>query len=147
MTAVDFSACVRRAVTACEERAALAKLTLCADIADGITVQGDSVKLDALCSILLDNAVKYGDTFVNVVFTRAQHGGKLVVTNDGCQVPAEHKDKLFERFYREDTSRTRDTGGSGLGLSTVKALCDRNKWRVSIDCVQGGNMTVTVEMN
>lgn len=58
MTAVDLSACARRAVAACEERAALAKLTLCADITDGVTVQGDGIKLDTLCSVLPDNTVR-----------------------------------------------------------------------------------------
>lgn len=144
---VDVSTAVETASLEFETLAYERGKQLTVNVDQGVQLYADPDDVKRVVSLLLDNAVKYGDTFVNVGFTRAQHGGKLVVTNDGCQVPAEHKDKLFERFYREDTSRTRDTGGSGLGLSTVKALCDHNKWRVSIDCVQGGNMTVTVEMN
>lgn len=99
-----------------------------------------------ITTLLCDNAVKYCDSFAEV--SLATIGKKVIlrVVNDGCQVPAENKDKIFERFYRQDGSRTRATGGSGLGLATVKAVCDKNKWKIVVDCSEGGNMDISVLM-
>lgn len=144
MTAVDFSACVHRAVTACEERAALAKLTLCADIADGITVQGDSVKLDALCSILLDNAVKYtsGDTITCALH---QRNGKAVLTcaNRCAPLGKARLARLFDRFYRADEARSGD-GGFGLGLSIAAAIVRAHSGKITAAQDTNGLLTFTV---
>ena len=144
MTAVDFSACVRRAVTACEERAALAKLTLCADIADGITVQGDSAKLDALCSILLDNAVKYtsGDTITCALH---QRNGKAVLTcaNRCAPLGKARLARLFDRFYRADEARSGD-GGFGLGLSIAAAIVRAHSGKITAAQDTNGLLTFTV---
>ena len=116
------------------------------NVDDGINMHTSRGDLRRVVTLLLDNAVKYSDSFVSVTLTKLQRGVKLTVLNDGCQVPSEHKDKLTERFYREDTSRARETGGNGLGLATVKAICDKNKWKLNLDCEQGGNMTVEVDL-
>ena len=143
---IDLSATVEAAALEFEPVAYEQNKKFVMNVDQSVTAYVDGEDVRRVVSLLVDNAVKYGETFVDIKFFRLAHGGKLVVTNDGCQVPAEHKDKLFERFYREDSSRTRDTGGSGLGLAAVKALCERNKWKVYIDCALGGTMTVTVEM-
>ena len=116
------------------------------NVDDDINMHTSRGDLRRVVTLLLDNAVKYSDSFVSVTLTKLQRGAKLTVLNDGCQVPSEHKDKLTERFYREDTSRARETGGNGLGLATVKAICDKNKWKLNLDCEQGGNMSVVVDL-
>lgn len=117
------------------------------NVDDDINMHTSRGDLRRVVTLLLDNAVKYSDSFVSVTLTKLQRGAKLTVLNDGCQVPSEHKDKLTERFYREDTSRARETGGNGLGLATVKAICDKNKWKLNLDCEQGGNMSVVVDLS
>ncbi|MDY6023989.1 MAG: ATP-binding protein, partial [Candidatus Borkfalkiaceae bacterium] len=50
----------------------------------------------------------------------------------------------FERFYRGDSSRSRESGGSGLGLSIAKSFADANKWKLSAKSVYGKTMTITL---
>ena len=52
--------------------------------------------------------------------------------------------KVFERFYRGDKSRARESGGSGLGLAIARGIADANKWKISADSVFGVSMTITV---
>lgn len=85
-------------------------------------VHGVRRVLDEMLSNLIDNAVKYnvpgGSVAVSV--QDAPDGARLTVSDTGIGIPAEHRDKVFERFYRVDKSHSRQTGGTGLGLSIVK---------------------------
>ncbi len=114
------------------------------EVAADITLLASAEELRRLTLLLCDNAVKYSDTFVDISFKKNGKHSVLTVTNDGCQVPQENKDKIFERFYRQDGSRTRSTGGSGLGLATAQAICQSNKWKIFADCKLGGNMQIQV---
>lgn len=114
------------------------------EVAADITLLASAEELRRLTLLLCDNAVKYSDTFVDISFKKNGKHSVLTVTNDGCQVPQENKDKIFERFYRQDGSRTRSTGGSGLGLATAQAICQSNKWKIFADCRLGGNMQIQV---
>lgn len=114
------------------------------EVAEDITLLAATEELRRLTLLLCDNAVKYSDSFVDISFKKNGKHSVLTVTNDGCQVPQENKDKIFERFYRQDGSRTRTTGGSGLGLATAQAICQSNRWKISADCRLGGNMQIQV---
>lgn len=85
-------------------------------------VNGVRRVLDEMLSNLIDNAVKYnvagGSVAVSV--QDAPDGARLTVSDTGIGIPAEHRDKVFERFYRVDKSHSKQTGGTGLGLSIVK---------------------------
>lgn len=106
MTAVDLSSSLRRAADACAERAALRGLSLCTRITDGVIVQGDREKLDTLCSVLLDNAVKYASGGV-ITCTLHKKNDKAVLTCSNPCAPLEKAQlsRLFDRFYRADTAR------------------------------------------
>ena len=87
-------------------------------------VQGDEVALEQILSNLLDNALKYTPETGHVEVRAKRERGKirLEVEDDGPGVPDEHKNRIFERFYRMDAGRSREMGGTGLGLSIVKHL-------------------------
>lgn len=143
---IDVSSVVESAVLEFEPVAYEQNKTLRYDFCDDIQLVAAREDVRRVVTLLTDNAVKYCDSRVDVTFTRNGKGARFVIDNDGCLVDEENKERLFERFYREDSSRARRTGGSGLGLATVKAICDRNKWKVSLSCHKGGNMTVTVDI-
>ncbi|MDR1931306.1 MAG: hypothetical protein LBQ57_00650 [Spirochaetales bacterium] len=73
---------------------------------------------------LLDNAVKYSPPASTVSLEAEMNGGELVISvrDEGIGIPAEHLDRIFERFYRVDRSRRQDPGGTGLGLAIVRHI-------------------------
>jgi signal transduction histidine kinase len=71
---------------------------------------------------------------------------EVSVFNPGEAIPAEHLDNLFERFYRADPSRTRSTGGAGLGLAVVKQLVEAHGGLVSVQSEAGVGTTFTFSL-
>ncbi|QEN05035.1 PAS domain-containing protein [Thiospirochaeta perfilievii] len=83
---------------------------------------------------LLSNSIKYSPKGSTIrISTRYIHGGLMVeVQDEGCGIPLENQEQIFERFYRVDRGRSRDQGGTGLGLSIVKRVMN----------IHGGNATL-----
>ena len=107
------------------------------------------ISVKKIVSILLDNAVKHADPCGEILVTLKKENGKTVLTvfNSGSFVPTEDSNKVFERFYRGDSSRSRESGGSGLGLSIAKSIADINKWKINAVSIPEVSMTVTVVFN
>ncbi len=123
-----------------EERAPVALLGLCREVASRLSLQavqkditlsceGDEVTIEAMPRLLeeiifnvCDNAIKYNRDGGYVRMTVGMRGERAFVrvTDNGIGIPAEKHDRLFERFYRVDMSHSREVGGTGLGLSIVK---------------------------
>lgn len=113
-------------------------LGLISNIADGIFVEGNELRLRQLVSILLDNAIahaKGGDIYLSL---NAERGcAVLSVVNSGDEIPKAERERLFERFYRVDTARGDEGGHYGLGLAIAKAVCDAHKGRIELSCHDG----------
>ncbi len=93
------------------------------DIEKDIHITGDQKSIEQLTSLLLDNAIKYSSDQGNIHITLSK--GKTIsleVSNTCDSVPEGNLDRLFDRFYRVDTSRSRETGGYGIGLSVARAI-------------------------
>ena len=90
----------------------------------GLKVAADEQVLDQILVNLLDNAVKYtGSGGLIVVEAEPRDTGvRIAVRDNGPGIEAEHRDRIFERFYRVDKGRSREMGGTGLGLAIVKHL-------------------------
>jgi len=104
------------------------------DIAENITYIGDEKQIKQLVSILIDNAIQYSGANGQVRVTLRADGNHshISVFNTGSGVPNEELDKIFERFYRSDESRSRETGGYGIGLSIAKAIVKSHKGRITV---------------
>ncbi|MBE6562451.1 MAG: HAMP domain-containing histidine kinase [Ruminococcaceae bacterium] len=102
-------------------------------ITPDIYYKGDEGAIRQLIEILLDNAVKYCSEKGRVTVTLKPKGKSvcLEVTNDCTPPDKKTLDKLFDRFYRADSSRSRKTGGYGIGLSIAKAITDNHKGKIS----------------
>ncbi|HEY0641808.1 MAG TPA: HAMP domain-containing sensor histidine kinase [Nocardioides sp.] len=89
---------------------------------------------------LLENALAHADNRVGLSVEVAEDGSRpwaeLLVADDGPGVPAEHRDRIFDRFYRADTARPRH--GSGLGLSIARELAERNGGSLDLVVTQQG---------
>jgi signal transduction histidine kinase len=71
---------------------------------------------------------------------------RFELRDHGEGIAPEHAHRIFERFYRLDASRGRDTGGSGLGLSIVKAIVESHSGRISVHPTPGGGATFRVDL-
>lgn len=104
------------------------------EIADGLTACGNEEQIKQLVNILLDNAFKYSDRQGHILISLAKHGEKklLKVYNTGNGIDAKDQKHIFERFYRSDSSRSRESGGYGLGLSIAQSIVKSHRGRVSV---------------
>ncbi|WP_312939545.1 ATP-binding protein [Oscillibacter sp.] len=125
---VLFSGLLKAQIELAEDLAMQKKQTIQADIAPCITIIGDETLLGRAALNLLTNAMNYSpDGSVISVCLEAQDGGvQLVVENSHAHIPEESLPHLFEAFYRVEASRSRETGGSGLGLYLVAMILNRH---------------------
>ena len=150
VTLVDFSLsdAAKESVDTFSTLAEAKGKTLNANIADGVTYRGDETGIRQLMSILLDNAVKYADDGGNICFTLTKQGkgAKIEVKNDCKDVDEKSLSHLFERFYRADESRARETGGYGIGLSIAQAIVENHKGKISVKSPDKKSVVFTVNL-
>lgn len=113
--------------------------TLETDVEDNVTYVGDENAIKQVVVILLDNAVKHTDkgAVISVKLTVSGNKKVLTVRNTGSGISAEDQKKIFERFFRVDSSRNRETGGYGLGLAIAKSIADMHHARLTVNSVEG----------
>jgi signal transduction histidine kinase len=97
------------------------------------TVDADADRIGQVLANLLGNALRHTPTggSVTLAARAAQGGVELVVRDTGEGIPAQHVPHVFERFYRADSARDRDRGGSGIGLAITKALVEAHGGHVT----------------
>jgi two-component system phosphate regulon sensor histidine kinase PhoR len=96
---------------------------------------------------LVDNGIKFSHQ--NGTVTIRHESGthdRILVTDDGDGIPAQHLERLFERFYRVDRARSREMGGTGLGLAIVKHLALLHGGEVTVESELGKGSTFTVHL-
>nr|WP_274528483.1 HAMP domain-containing sensor histidine kinase [Paenibacillus piscarius] len=118
------------------------------DIQPGLTVPGNSEQVKQVAMILLDNAVKYANPkgAVHISLHKLNSDVLLSVSNTGEGIAAEHLTRIFDRFYRADTSRARKQGGYGLGLAIAKSIVEQHKGRIYAKSVAGESTTFYVQL-
>ena len=113
----DMSQCVKNAALSFESLAFEYGKTYEIDICNNIYMYGNESAIRQLTTILLDNAFKYSEEKGSISIHLCQQGDKRILTvqNSGNIIPKQEQKRIFERFYRSDSSRSRETGGYGLG--------------------------------
>ncbi|NOV03867.1 HAMP domain-containing sensor histidine kinase [Paenibacillus planticolens] len=97
-----------------------------------LIIEADKMKMKQVILIILDNAMKYGKQLIEVYLTKTDSSISIRIKDDGIGIPPEELPFVFERFYRVDRSRNRQTGGSGLGLSIAKRLVNQHQGTIEI---------------
>ena len=110
---------------------------------NGFFVEGVRRMLHEVLYNLCDNAIKYNVPGGSV--TIYADNNRLIVSDTGIGIPAEHKDRIFERFYRVDKSHSKASGGTGLGLSIVKHVAAYHKAEISLESTPGKGTTITIQ--
>ncbi len=118
---------------------------LTTEIEENLTIKANEQSIRQLISILLDNAVKYTNDGGNVEVKLFSKGKTktLTVYNTVEEIQKGKLDFLFERFYRLDSSRNSETGGSGIGLSVAKAIAQSNNGKISAYSTDGKSICFT----
>lgn len=119
----DMSCCVKETAESFVPIAEAGEKDYRMDIEEGIHITGDKNAIGQLTSLLLDNALKYSADKGSVhIILSAGKNILLEVSNTCDNIPSGNLDKLFDRFYRADSSRSRESGGFGIGLSVARAI-------------------------
>lgn len=128
---------------------ASAKLTnksLDINIDNDIYMSGDEKQIRQMFNILLDNAVKYSEPDSKIVVSLYKKGSKIIFKtfNQVKDIDKGNNDKIFERFYRLDTSRNSETGGFGIGLSVAKLIVTAHKGKIQAVSKDGRSLSIIV---
>ena len=119
------------------------------ETADDMQVYGDRERLKQVLVNLIDNAIKYTDPgrTVQCRVRTDDSGCRIEVEDTGPGIPAEHLDRIFERFYRVDRDRSREVGGTGLGLAIVKHIVEAHGGKIDVvsEVGKGSTFSFTVK--
>ena len=111
-----------------------------------VAVNGISQLLSGIVYNLCDNAIKYNRQggSVSVSLSSDEKDAVLTVSDTGIGIPAEHQQRIFERFYRVDKSHSKEVGGTGLGLSIVKHAAKIHDAKIKLSSVPDQGTEITV---
>ena len=128
-------------------KAAANGVTLVNRVEPDAAVFADSRRLEQMLTNLIDNGIKFSREGGTVTI-RHEPGtrDRIMVEDNGDGIPAQHLERLFERFYRVDRARSRDIGGTGLGLAIVKHLALLHGGEVTVDSELGKGTIFTIHL-
>ena len=145
---LDLSALVEKTAQMFQTPMERKQLRLEAELEPGISVRGSETQLGNLCSILLDNAVKYAAPG-STLKLRLKAGEKtctLRLENRCERLPDCPPDRLFDRFYRGDAARTQSSGGFGIGLSAAQVIPLQHRGRLEAEYPAEDRVAFTVTL-
>ena len=148
---LDFQACdladlSRREVAAHLPTAEEAGVTIVSDLAESAPLYGDPGRLGQAIRNLLTNAVNYTPAGGMVTVSVSTSGDEVEVrvSDTGPGIPEDQIPQVFERFYRVDRSRSRATGGTGLGLTIARRLVEAHGGRITLDSQVGEGASFSI---
>ncbi|MGA2514913.1 MAG: ATP-binding protein [Thermodesulfobacteriota bacterium] len=112
-----------------------------------VTVIGDKVRLQQLFTNLIDNAIKYTSRgAIHITVEKDERAVLVRIIDTGMGIPKEEREKIFKRFYRMDKSRSRETGGVGLGLSIAEWIVHAHQGSIEVVSEVNRGSTFTVSL-
>jgi two-component system phosphate regulon sensor histidine kinase PhoR len=137
---------LQAAVELCAAQAADKGIRIDVDCAEDLAAEANAALLEQAAVNLLDNAIKYSGpgTTIRISAGRDEGHAFMQVGDEGCGIEAKHLPRLFERFYRVETSRSRELGGTGLGLAIVKHIALAHGGTVSVQSTVGSGSTFAI---
>lgn len=114
-------------------------LELDVDVVNDIMFNCNEDRIKELLSILMDNAIKHSlpNSQITVKLSKEKNNIYLSVKNKGKEIPVSEREKIFERFYRLDKSRNRDSNRYGIGLSIAKNIVINHNGTINVNCKDG----------
>ena len=118
------------------------------DIQEEVFFYGDKDSFERLMTILMDNAIKNTpqNGRITVSLASRKNNIEIIVKNTGAGITPENMDKIFERFYRVDSSRNRESGGYGLGLAIAKSIVQNHNGKIYAESNLGEDTSFIVKL-
>lgn len=141
-----LSELVHKSVSSLKPIAKEKGITLSFTVGSDLEIQCDALKIMQAVMNLIDNAIKYTDKggHVWVSIQKSGTNAAIAVKDDGCGIPEAEIPYIFDRFYRVDKARSRDTGGSGLGLNISQKIALLHGGRIDVQSVEGKGSIFTL---
>jgi two-component system phosphate regulon sensor histidine kinase PhoR len=144
---VNLHELVNDVCTSLPNQASARKVTLRNNVSPGTVVYADARRLEQMLTNLVDNGIKFSRENGTVSISyRSGERDQILVQDNGDGIPAQHLERLFERFYRIDRARSREMGGTGLGLAIVKHLALLHGGEVTVESELGKGSTFTIHL-
>lgn len=145
---IDLAAVTRREVEELRGEAAEKVIRLRTDLPPIVTVHGDEAQLGLIVRNLVENAIRYTPEGGQVELRLGVDGSQAIleIEDTGIGIPLDSQKRIFERFYRVDKARSRDRGGTGLGLALVKHAVDLHGGTVSVNSELGTGTRFVVRL-
>lgn len=124
------------------------EITVELDCDEGIKARINTMLLEQAILNLVDNAIKYSESKsrIQIEVRKANEMLTIAVRDNGCGIAREHQNRIFERFYVVDKSRSRKLGGTGLGLAIVKHIAEVHGGYVTLESSPGSGSTFSVQL-
>jgi heavy metal sensor kinase len=149
MRPLDLAAHVQKA----RERAALLGLEKALDVTattprEPVWVRADAIAIDRLLLILLDNAVKYSPSGgrCEIALSQSETHAQITVRDSGEGIPESELKNIFDRFYRIDRVRSRNTGGAGLGLAIARWIAEMHGGTIAAESTLGAGSEFQIKL-
>ena len=122
------------------------EISITVEAGSGCTLIADRNMIKQVLRNLVENAVKYTNGMGKVDLKASYSGNKAIITvnDNGIGIPEEDVKKIFNRFYRADKARSKDTGGNGLGLAIVKSIVDIHGGKIDVKSAVGKGTDITI---
>ena len=146
---VDIQTLIDEVASEFSAKAATAGITLeIVPIPEGSFIEGDALRLKQALINLVDNAIKYNQPGgkVEISADTIDSGVVIKVQDTGIGIASADQQRVFDRFYRVDKSRSRSQGGSGLGLAIVKKIAGEHGGTVSVESKPGAGSTFSITL-
>ena len=146
---MDLSRAVMNVALPFESAAFEEGKTLLTEIEAHVHCRGDEEMIKQLVVILLGNAFKYADEHgtIRVGVRQLARAGEITVSNTGRGISRADRERIFDRFYRADTSHNRDVEGNGLGLSIALSIAEAHKAKITVSGEEGEETVFTVQIS
>lgn len=138
---------IRNAIQVCQKKAEGKNISVELDCDTSLTAHLDPTLFEQAAVNLIDNAIKYSPEESTIaIFCEKTEDSEIAIhfRDHGIGIPKQHLDRLFERFYRVDTARSRKIGGTGLGLAIVKHIVQVHDGRISVESTLGAGSTFSI---
>ncbi|MGL6016414.1 MAG: sensor histidine kinase [Selenomonadaceae bacterium] len=147
---LDLAEIIEQTVRRMQPLAAEKNIELTCSPLTEVDIKADGQKIKQLLLILVDNAVKYtpagGKVMLALDVKSEKSKVKIKVSDTGIGIAPEEQDLIFDRFYRADKARSRESGGNGLGLAIAREIVRLHKGKIQVDSKPGEGTTCTVEL-